>query len=126
MWSGNPDINNNVPHYKEKDMKLNINLDAAVQKMAGNFGLEDGNANIKASLELEYSVEEMLELVKAQKEILPGILSFVKEMQEISVKKYLDEEKIDKLEERNEELKEQNEKLKKEISKHNIDWERQN
>ena len=88
MWSGIPDINNNVPHYKEIKMKLNVNLDAQVEKMAEGFGLKEGNASIKANLELEYSVEEMLELVKMQKEILPGILTFVKEMQELTNKQY--------------------------------------
>ena len=126
MWSGNPDINNNVPHYKERTMKLNINLDAQVEKMAEGFGLKEGNASIKANLELEYSVEEMLELVKAQKEILPGILSFVKEMQELTNKQYRNEEKIDKLKEENEELKEDNENLKREIRKHNVEWIKQN
>lgn len=99
-------------------MKLNVNLDAQVEKMAEGFGLKEGNASIKANLELEYSVEEMLELVKMQKEILPGILTFVKEMQELTNKQYRDEERIEKLEEENEELK-------KEVSKHNIKWERQ-
>lgn len=106
-------------------MKLNVNLDAQVEKMAEGFGLKEGNASIKANLELEYSVEEMLELAKMQKEILPGILSFVKEMQEISNQKYFDEERINKLEEENEDLKEDNENLKKEISKFNVKWERQ-
>ena len=106
-------------------MKLNVNLDAAVQKMAGNFGLEEGNASIKANLELEYSIEEMLELVKVQKEILPGILNFIKEMQELTNKQYRDEERIEKLEEENEELKEDNENLKREISKFNVKWEKQ-
>ena len=85
-------------------MKLNVNLDAQVEKMAEGFGLKEGNANIKANLELEYSVEEMLELVKMQKEILPGILSFVKEMQELTSKKFYDEEKereIERLEKEN-------------------------
>ena len=99
-------------------MKLNVNLDAQVEKMAEGFGLKEGNASIKANLELEYSVEEILELVKMQKEILPGILTFVKEMQELTNKQYRDEERIEKLEEENEELK-------KEVSKHNIKWERQ-
>lgn len=90
-------------------MKLNVNLDAAVQKMVGNFGLEDGSANIKANLELEYSVEEMLELVKAQKEILPGVLNFIKEMQELVNKQNYDSEK--ELEIRN--LKYENERLKR-------------
>ena len=109
MWSGNPDINNNVPHYKEKDMKLNINLDAQVEKMAEGFGLKEGNASIKANLELEYSVEEMLELVKAQKEVLPGIMNFVKEMQELTSKQNYDSEK--ELEIRN--LRYENERLKR-------------
>lgn len=85
-------------------MKLNVNLDAQVEKMAEGFGLKEGNASIKANLELEYSVEEMLELVKMQKEILPGILSFVKEMQELTSKKFYDEEKereIERLEKEN-------------------------
>ena len=89
-------------------MKLNVNLDAQVQKMVGNFGLEDGNASIKANLELEYSVEEMLELVKAQKEILPGILTFVKEMQELTSKQNYNEEKEQEIEQ----LKKENERLK--------------
>ena len=99
-------------------MKLNVNLDAQVEKMAEGFGLKEGNGSIKANLELEYSVEEMLEITKAQKEILPGVLSFIKEMQEISFRRYLDEEKLNKLEE-------ENEALKKEVSKHNVKWERQ-
>lgn len=85
-------------------MKLNVNLDAQVEKMAEGFGLKEGNASIKANLELEYSIEEMLELVKMQKEILPGILSFVKEMQELTSKKFYDEEKereIERLEKEN-------------------------
>ena len=85
-------------------MKLNVNLDAQVEKMAEGFGLKEGNASIKANLELEYSVEEMLELVKMQKEILPGILSFVKEMQELTSKKFYYEEKereIERLEKEN-------------------------
>ena len=85
-------------------MKLNVNLDTQVEKMAEGFGLKEGNASIKANLELEYSVEEMLELVKMQKEILPGILSFVKEMQELTSKKFYDEEKereIERLEKEN-------------------------
>lgn len=88
-------------------MKLNINLDAQVEKMAENFGIKEGNASIKANLELEYSIEEMLELVKMQKEILPGVLSFIKEMQELTSKKYYDEEKeseIKRLEKENERL----------------------
>ena len=97
-----------------------------MEKMAEGFGLKEGNASIKANLELEYSVEEMLELVKVQKEILPGILSFVKEMQELTNKQYRNEEKIDKLEEENEELKEDNENLKREIRKHNVEWIKQN
>ena len=126
MWSGDPDNNKITPHYKEIEMKLNINLDAQVEKMAEGFGLKEGNASIKANLELEYSVEEMLELVKMQKEILPGILSFVKEMQEISSKRYYNEEKIDKLEEEKEELKEDNRNLKRELRKFNVDWDKQN
>ena len=107
-------------------MKLNVNLDAQVEKMAEGFGLKEGNASIKANLELEYSVEEMLELAKMQKEILPGILSFVKEMQELTNKRYQIEEEIDKLEEENKELKEDNENLKREIRKHNVKWSKQN
>ena len=108
-------------------MKLNVNLDAQVEKMAEGFGLKEGNASIKANLELEYSVEEMLELVKAQKEILPGILSFVKEMQELTSKQqHYNEDKIDKLEEEKEELKEDNRNLKRELRKFNVDWDKQN
>ncbi len=91
-------------------MKLNVNLDAAVQKMVGNFGLEDGSANIKASLELEYSIEEMLELVKAQKEVLPGILTFIKEMQELTSKQNYDSEKEYEIEK----LKNENARLRRE------------
>ena len=89
-------------------MKMNFNLTGAVENLAGAFGMEKGNANINCHLELEYSVEEMLELVKAQKEILPGVLNFVKEMQELSSKKYYDEEKeheIEKLRRENDRLK---------------------
>ena len=74
-------------------MKMNFNLSAQVEKMAEAFNIKEGNASINCNLELEYSVEEMLELVKAQKEILPGVLSFVKEMQELTSKKFYDEEK---------------------------------
>ena len=85
-------------------MKLNINLDAQVEKMAEGFGLKEGNASIKANLELEYSVEEMLELVKLQKEILPGILSFIKEMQNMSNKQYYESKKDEKIKELKEEI----------------------
>ena len=91
-------------------MRLNVNLDAQVEKMAEGFGLKEGNASIKANLELEYSVEEMLELVKMQKEILPGILSFVKEMQELTSKQNYNSEKEWEIER----LKEENEKLRRE------------
>mgnify|MGYP000936119879 CR=1 FL=1 len=88
-------------------MKMNFNLTGAVENLAGAFGMEKGNANINCHLELEYSVEEMLELVKMQKEILPGILSFVKEMQELTSKQNYDSEKeweIEKLKTENERL----------------------
>lgn len=88
-------------------MKMNFNLTGAVENLAGNFGMEKGNANINCHLELEYSVEEMLELIKAQKEILPGIMSFVKEMQELTSKQQYDfekEQEIKKLEKENERL----------------------
>ena len=93
MWSGNPDINNNVPHYKEIKMKAKFNLTGAVENLAGAFGMEKGKANLDCNIELEYSVEEMVELIKLQKEVIPGLLNFVKEMQELSGKKYYDEEK---------------------------------
>ena len=89
-------------------MKMNFNLSAQVEKMAEAFNIKEGNASINCNLELEYSVEEMLELVKAQKEILPGVLSFVKEMQELTSKKFYDEEKEREIEN----LKFENEKLK--------------
>lgn len=89
-------------------MKMNFNLTGAVENLAGAFGMEKGNANINCHLELEYSVEEMLELIKLQKEVLPGLLNFVKEMQELTSKKYYDEEKereIQNLQFENEKLK---------------------
>ena len=88
--------------------------------------MEKGKANLDCNIELEYSVEEMVELIKLQKEVIPGILSFVKEMQELTNKQYRNEEKIDKLKEENEELKEDNENLKREIRKHNVEWIKQN
>ena len=106
-------------------MKAKFNLTGAVENLAGNFGMEKGNANLDCNLEIEYSVEEMLELIKAQKEVIPGVLSFIKEMQELTNKQCYEKE-LDKLEEENKELKEDNEHLKKEIKKFNIEWERQN
>ena len=88
-------------------MKMNFNLTGAVENLAGAFGMEKGNANINCHLELEYSVEEMLEIIKLQKEVLPGIMSFVKEMQELTSKQQYDfekEQEIKKLEKENERL----------------------
>ena len=106
-------------------MKAKFNLTGQVENLAGAFGMEKGKANVDCNLEVEYSVEEMIELIKLQKEMLPGILNFVKEMQELTNKQYRNKEIIDKLEDENEELREENEELKKEVSKHNIKWKRQ-
>lgn len=89
-------------------MKAKFNLTGAVENLAGAFGMEKGKGNLDCSIELEYSVEEMLELIKLQKEVLPGLLNFVKEMQELTSKKYYDEEKereIQNLQFENEKLK---------------------
>ena len=99
-------------------MKFRLNLNAEVQKLAGNFGFNDGEGKFNCDLEVELAPEEMMEVIKAQKELVPGVLNFVKEMQEISSERYYNEEKIDKLEK-------ENEALKKEVSKHNIKWKRQ-
>ena len=86
-------------------MKFRLNLNAEVQKLAGNFGFNDGEGKFNCDLEVELAPEEMMEVIKAQKELVPGVLNFVKEMQEISSKRYYNEEKIDKLEKENEALK---------------------
>ena len=90
-------------------MKMNFNLSAQVEKLAEAFNIKEGSANINCNLELEYSVEEFIELVKVQKDIIPGVLNFVKEMQELTSKQNYDSEK--ELEIRN--LKHENEMLKR-------------
>ena len=78
-------------------MKMNFNLEGQVKKLAGAFGIEEGDANVKCNLELEYSVEEFLELVKVQKELVPGIFGFVKEMQNISNEQYYNSKKDEEI-----------------------------
>lgn len=99
-------------------MRVKLDLGAEVKKLAGNFGFNDGEGKFNCNLEMEFAPEEMMEVIKMQKELVPGVLNFVKEMQELTNKQYRDEERIEKLEEENEELK-------KEVSKHNIKWKRQ-
>lgn len=91
-------------------MKFKLNLNAEVQKLAGNFGFNDGEGKFNCDLEVEYSVEEFLELVKIQKEIVPGILNFVKEMQELTSKQNYDSEKEFEIEK----LKNENARLRRE------------
>lgn len=89
-------------------MKFKLNLNAEVQKLAGTFGFNEGEGKFNCDLEVEFAPEEMMEVIKMQKELVPGVLGFVKEMQEITSKKYYDEDKEREI--RN--LKFENEKLK--------------
>ena len=84
-------------------MKVKFNLEGSVKKLFGNL-IEDGAADIKCNLELEYSVEEFLELVKVQKELVPGIFGFIKEMQNMSNEQYYNSKKDEKIRELKEEV----------------------
>lgn len=79
-------------------MKLKFNLDAEVRKLAGNFGFNDGEGKINSNFEIEFAPEELGEIIKAQKELVPGILGFIKEMQEMSNQNNQKNCKIDDLE----------------------------
>lgn len=65
-------------------MRVKLDLGAEVKKLAGNFGFNDGEGKFNCNLEVEFAPEEMMEVIKMQKEIVPGVLNFVKEMQEMS------------------------------------------
>ena len=64
-------------------MKIKFDLSGAVEKMTC-FDKLEGKANIDAHFEIEFGADELGMIYEAQRALVPEVLSFVKEMQQLS------------------------------------------
>lgn len=63
-------------------MKLKFDVTAGLEKLTGFGKIDCGKGNLEAHFEVEFSAEEMGMIYEFQKQIVPEVLSFVKEMKQ--------------------------------------------
>ena len=79
-------------------MKIKFDLSGAVKKVTGVNEKLGGDANIDAHFEVEFGADELGTIYEAQRALVPEVLSFIKEMQQITTESRRLDEKIDDLE----------------------------
>ena len=81
-------------------MKLKFDVTAGLEKLTGFGKIDGGKGNLEAHFEVEFSAEEMGMIYEFQKQIVPEVLSFVKEMKQENddAEKQILENKVSQLE----------------------------
>ena len=64
-------------------MKMKFDVTGSIKKMTG-FDKLEGDASLDAHFEIEFGPEELGMMYQFQKEMLPEILNFAKEMQQLT------------------------------------------
>ena len=83
-------------------MRVKFDITGSVEKMTG-FNKLEGKGNIDAHFELEFSADELGMVYEFQKNIIPEVLGFIKEIKQEEDNKISDLER-NRLESRNESL----------------------
>lgn len=78
-------------------MKIKFDLSGAVKKVTGINEKLGGDASLDAHLEVEFGADELGMIYEAQRALVPEVLNFVKEMQQLS-NKNKEENKMTELE----------------------------
>lgn len=104
-------------------MKVRFDVTGAIEKI----NALEGKGNIDAHFEVEFGVDEMGMLLEAKKSLVPEILSFVKDMQQITTERNDRDEEVVDLRDKIKNLeydlnteKEKNEELESDIKSLNI------
>lgn len=84
-------------------MKIKFDLTAGIEKMTG-FDKLEGKGNLDAHMEIEFGADELGMIYEAQRALVPEVLSFIKEMQQITTDARQLDQKIDDLEYKNNNL----------------------
>ena len=79
-------------------MKIKFDITGAVKKTTGYLEKIGDNANIDAHLEIEFGADELGTIYDAQRALVPEVLSFIKEMQQLTNNRSKEENKITDLE----------------------------
>ena len=76
-------------------MKIKFDLTAGIEKMTG-FNKLEGKGNLDAHMEIEFGADELGMIYEAQRALVPEVLSFVKEMQQITTDARIDDLEYEK------------------------------
>ena len=79
-------------------MKIKFDLSGAIKKVTGITEKVGGDANLDAHMEIEFSADELGMIYEAQRALVPEVLDFIKEMQQITTDARQLDKKIDDLE----------------------------
>ena len=87
-------------------MKIKFDVTGAIEKLAGFNKDEGGKGNLEAHFEVEFSAEEMGMIYEFQKNMIPEVLNFIKEMKQSNddTEKQILENKVSHLEFENKRL----------------------
>ena len=78
-------------------MKMKFDISGAIEKLTGFGKIDGGKGNLEAHFEVEFSAEEIGMIYEFQKNIIPEVLQFIKEIKKEEDAKISDLEK-DRLE----------------------------
>ena len=79
-------------------MKIRFDITGAIKKVTGINEKLGGDANLDAHFEIEFGADELGTIYEAQRALVPEVLSFIKDMQQITTDARQLDKKIDDLE----------------------------